>query len=263
MYDVLFWLLFLGGIVPWFRAWQVNAGSSLRHALAWAWAAWGVWGLALLAEGGIYVALSLTAAAGVAVLGARRPGVSAWNFVVAGLLAVLLLPLAENAILDTSPRLGGPRLLFLAATLLVTLLNYLPTRQAPTALALGMVSAVELAVLAGAETWTPGQPVVRVLLATLPWLAWAAVRSAPPASSQFDETWLHFRDRFGLVWSQRVREQFNNAAHHAGWPVVLRWSGLRIRPGSPPLDETTKDGILTTLHAILKRFEPSVSEQAF
>jgi len=34
--------------------------------------------------------------AGVAVLGARRPGMTAWNFVVAGLLAVLLLPVARD-----------------------------------------------------------------------------------------------------------------------------------------------------------------------
>jgi hypothetical protein len=47
--------------------------------------------------------------------------------------------------------------------------------------------------------------------------------------------WLDFRDRWGLVWGQRVREQFNHAAENAGWPIQLRWLGLRR------LDDTDLD----------------------
>ena len=36
-----------------------------------------------------------------------------------------------------------------------------------------------------------------------------------------------FRDSWGLMWSQRFREQFNRAAENAGWPITLRWA----RPG--------------------------------
>ena len=50
-----------------------------------------------------------------AVLGARRPGVTAWNFVVAGLLAVLLRPLFEGL---GELRLGPAHLLFLGGALL-------------------------------------------------------------------------------------------------------------------------------------------------
>ena len=53
----------------------------------WAGGAWAAWVATTWAPGPLatYLALCLSACAGVAVLGARRPGVTAWNFVVAGL----------------------------------------------------------------------------------------------------------------------------------------------------------------------------------
>src|SRR5438105_15538460 len=97
-------LVFFSGLYPLGRAWVANRHSSLAHALAWAGAAWVAWGMALVlaADPGPglwvarYLALCLPGCAGVAVLGARQPGVRAWNFVVLGLLAGLVLPLAES-----------------------------------------------------------------------------------------------------------------------------------------------------------------------
>ena len=65
-----------------------------------------------------YVALALTGCVAVAVLGARRPGAAAWNLVVGGLLVVLLLPLAEGALIGTPIHLGTFRTTFLAAVLI-------------------------------------------------------------------------------------------------------------------------------------------------
>ena len=98
-----------------------------------------------------YLALCLTASAGVAVLGARRPGVGPWNFVLLGLLAVMLLPLAEGYLAHGAWHLEGPRTLFLAATLAVIVLNYLPTRLGPAALLVGVGAAVHLLLLGGPE----------------------------------------------------------------------------------------------------------------
>ena len=72
--------------------------------------------------------------------------------------------------------------------------------------------------------------------------------------AEFDREWLLFRDRFGLLWSQRVREQFNQAARHAGWPVYLRWSGLRRTAREVPLSRSDQEAIVETLRAMLKRF---------
>src|SRR5262249_48225547 len=92
-------LLVLRTLYPLNRAWGASRGTSLTHALAWAsgaWLAWlylaigpAIWGERVrVVEPARYVALCLTACAGVAVLGARRPALWAWNFVVLGLLVI-------------------------------------------------------------------------------------------------------------------------------------------------------------------------------
>jgi hypothetical protein len=222
--------------------------------------AWVAWGAALAANPASagtntlsYLALCLTGCAGVAVLGARRPGVTAWNFVVAGLLAVLLLPLVQG--FDTL------HFIFLGAVLIVGLLNYVPTRFAPAVLLVGIgvatefysLTADEARVAALADALEAG----RCLLAVSPWIALARSYRRR-ARSEFDRAWLAFRDRFGLFWGQRMRDQFNRSAANAEWPVQLHWRGLRrAGPEAPrelPPDQMKE--ILGTLRALLKRFEP-------
>jgi hypothetical protein len=225
--------------------------------LGWAAAAWLAW-LALAWSGalwpgadrtlGRYLALGLTGCSGVAVLGARRPGAGAWNVVVGGLLAVLLLPVAEGL---GEPRLTAAHLVFLGVTLAVGVLNYLPTTLGPAALCVGGACATELGKLAepGWPRWVESAGLV--LAGVGPWVALACVAKGRRSATEFDSVWRGFRDRFGFVWGQRLREQFNRAAANAGWPLVLGWRGLRTVPGGrvpePPAP-------LATLHALLKRF---------
>src|SRR5260370_5900649 len=85
------------GLLPLMAAGWSNRRTALTYALTWAmlaWLAW-LWSAAAGTADAAYVSLALTSCAGVAVLGARRPGAAAWNAVVAGLLAVQLLPLAH------------------------------------------------------------------------------------------------------------------------------------------------------------------------
>lgn len=257
------WLIFLTTAYPLVRAWRANRDTSLFHAVHWAIAAWAAWGWAGLSAPteaadrtrNLYLALCLTGCAGVAVLGARRPGVGAWNLVVAGLLAVLLLPLAEGVVRSEEWHLDGIRLFFLAATVAVGIINYLPTRLGPAALLLAVVC-----------VWVMGgfgldaQPIwlrARWLIVLVPWVALIGIRRVPPASP-FDPLWLDFRDRYGLVWGQRLREQFNHSAAHANWPVRLRWRGLQhIDKGAPPdLAPPT-----ATLLALMQRFVPDRRHQ--
>lgn len=197
-----------------------------------------------------YAALCLTSCAGIAVLGARRPGAAAWNFVVVGLLAVLLLPLLNGM---GEPRLEPAHEMFLALTILVPILNYLPTRLGPSAVVLAAGCSWEMARLFGYLSPAPSPWLGLFLVGCVPWTAWAALTVGGPPPDEFDRLWLAYRDRFGFVWGQRMREQFNNAARHAGWPVVLRWSGLQATASDPPLDSAE---LLATLRAVLKRFGP-------
>jgi hypothetical protein len=253
--DLMEGLIYLSSAGPLWQAWRANRHTTLRHALAWSTVAWFAW-LALLLAGSDgttvatyrYLALCLASCASIAVLGAREPLAGPWNFVLLGLLAVLLLPLTENVLLGT-PLLDPLRLVFVLATLAVGILNYLPTRLSGMVLVIGLACGAELALLLDmvtdetARTW-----LIHISRSAVPlacWLGWAMMRGKE-ATSEFDRHWLAFRDRFGLMWAQRLREQFNRAAEHAGQHVWLRWRGLR---GGPATADT-----MEILRALLKRF---------
>jgi hypothetical protein len=261
--HLVYGLLFLSAVYPLWLAWLGNGRTTLLQAVNWAAAAWVAWlGVVAFTAAGEpaanadtvrYLALCLTGCAAVAVLGARRPGVGAWNFVVLGLLAVMLLPVAQGLLLGGKP-LDTLRLLFVAATLAVGVLNYLPTRLAPGALLLAAGCGWELLSLAGAA---PGALSLGWLCVALaPWAGLVGWRGGRPPRSEFDRVWLEFRNRFGLVWGQRVREQFNRAAANAGWPVTLYWQGLLLAVGAGPPEPVTQEEIVATLRALLKRFGP-------
>jgi hypothetical protein len=229
------------GFFPLYRAWRATAGSTLRHAVAWAAVAWATVCLAawLGAAAISYLAVSLTACAGVAVLGARRPGSTAWDFVVLGLLAALLRPFLEGF---GELRLETAHIGFLAIALGVGIGNYLPTRQAGAALLVGIWSALELHRLSAAAEG-PSAP---WLVALAPWLAWLSARRR--SADELTAKWLAFRDRFGFLWGQRIREQFNRAAENAGLPITLGWCGPRAEPGA----DTAR--AVELLRAVLRRF---------
>jgi hypothetical protein len=231
----------------------------------WTFAAWVAWGILFFETGSLkssgfletrrYVALCLTACAGVAVLGARRPHIMAWNAVVIGLLVVMLLPLAENQVLGT-PLMTGLRAWFLGVTLALVVANYLPTRfgLAAALLAIGLIA--EFVKLLDAESVHHSlmDPASFCLLLA-PWVAMFRRTSAIPSS--FDSLWLDFRDRYGLLWALRVREQFNASMQHAGRNVRLTWTGLSSVPDSGSIDIDETASALETLRALLKRFQPS------
>jgi hypothetical protein len=232
--------LFVAGLYPLARAWWANRDTTLLHALNWTITAWVAWmfslifaeadGVATRLEPGRYLALCLTGCAGIAVLGARRPHVVAWNFVVLGLLAVMLLPLAEGLVARVAS-LDALRTFFLGSTLAVGILNYLPTRLALAALLLGLGCSAHLILLVAPATVPVGFPagfVAYLAVALVPWVALASWLRQPPAPHEFDRLWLAFRNRYGLL-------------------------------SSGP-DNVKPDELLNTLHALLKRFGPEGPE---
>ena len=235
-------LVLLFGFYPLFVAWRACAGSTIRHALAWAVVAWAGWCVAMTPEWR-YVALCVTACAGVAVLGARRPGAGAWHFVVAMLMVTLLLPLLMGL---GELRLQREQVWFLGGVLLVGLSNYLPTRFfLPTALLMTWC-ALQLVAVSGARTPLDAEP---LLLLAVPWIAWLI---RPPARlSPIDRAWWLFRHRFGVLWSERMRDQFNRAAQNANLGATLSRGGLV----GPPLDEAASGRAESLLGALLGRFD--------
>ncbi len=258
-------LLLLTGFYPLARAWHANRRTTLTHAIAWAAVAWTAW---LLSFGSAaannlaltvvlrYLALCLTGCAATMVLGARRPGEAAWNFVVVGLLVTLLLPVAQGW---GQPRLDTPWLLFLGATLLFGLLNYVPTRLGLPALFVGWSCARELLHLAApARDLFGGEILSALSLVLTPWVAFLLARPRPERHAAVDQLWLDFRDRYGVVWGQRVREQCNRALANAGIPLAFTWQGLAGPTASP---EQLAE-VATTLRAVMKRFGVEQGEEA-
>jgi len=191
-----------------------------------------------------YLALVLVGCAGVAVLGARRPGVAAWDFVVGGLLVVLASWLVEGVLTGGGIQLGGVRSTFLAGLLAFASVNYLFTRMGLAALVLGVACALEMSGLVGGPI--DGRA-VDWMMAVVPWVAWVLARKRSRAA-EADRVWLDFRDRYGLAWGQHVRGQFNRSAANAGSPAVLEWGGLRgIVPAAQP-------DCAARLRALTKRF---------
>ena len=252
-------VLLVTGCYPLWRAWQANRRTTLRYATAWACGAWAAWCAAAFFSAAWpaadprlsrCVAVCLTACAGVAVLGARRPIAGAWNFVVASLLVVLLWPVVEGW---GDPRLNVLNATLLSAALAVGMLNYLPTRTAAAVLPAGAACALEACVVLKGINPVGWDPFCLALLATAPWLGLAALRRRPPPAAAFDREWRDFRDRFGAVWGLPARDQFNRAAAHAGWGVVLDWKGLQALAGGPAAPHAEA---LAGLRAVLKRFGP-------
>jgi hypothetical protein len=261
--QIVFALLVLAGFYPLFRAWRANRRSSLRHAVYWSVAAWTAWGAALMfysphdlgLDPWRHIALAFTGAAAVAVLGARRPHVQAWDAVVLGLLAVMLLPLVEHVFLGM-PAVGGLRGAFLAATLAVGVFNYVPTAVGPAALLLGGVLAGECRPLFVTDLeFTPlAQEALDLGVLLIPWLGlmlWGRGLGDIPI---LDQLWRDFRDRYGWFWGQRVREQYNRGAANAGLPGHLFWHGWELAENEPAPTPAQVEEMLAILQSLLKRF---------
>lgn len=241
------------------RCWR---GTSLTHAWGWlllAWLGWAVlpWGLLAgwPAWPSAYLVVLLSAVAFVAVLGARLPGLAAWNFVVTGLLVVLLLPLLEQRWSSPGWQLDEIRGLFLSVILAVALLSHLPTGQAvPTLLAGGSCSLLIGLMHFGTHLdekagWVL---VAQAAMVAAVWLAW--YRGHRPPFETAERLWLAFRDRYGAAWSLRVIEQFNHAAKHAGWKIALQWSGFL--PHAEGSVVPTEPQVHERLRQLLAKFLP-------
>lgn len=239
-------VILVSGLYPLGRAFWQTRGSTLRHALAWATAAWAAWCAAALSGGGPelrYLALVLTACTGVSILEPRRPGVVAWHAVTAGLLAVLLLPIAQGWGTLT---LSLEWALFLSGILGFTCLNYLPTRQGLGAFLLAIACGFEMLRLLGPGDGFDAGP---VLVGLAPWGGLLGTLMRPVPKLAFDRLWMSFRDGYGSLWALRVREQFQRAVEHSGFSIRLTWHGA----ASSDQSLVDNEG-LAMLNALLKRF---------
>ncbi len=192
----------------------------------------------------VHLAFLTTLAALVSVLGARKPGESAWAILCGLFLVIGLLPMLEGIGLakrfDTLDRLRleSPWSYFFVLVIVAGAGNYLPTRFGLPALILGAGLGCHLRLL-----WTPeGRAEWRGdFWFVLPWALAASIaigarfarasrKYDPPFA--FQRFWIPFRDAWGAAWALRVLERVNQTAARNGWPERLTWFGLVDTTGS-------------------------------
>jgi hypothetical protein len=163
--------------------------------------------------------------------------------------------LGQHLFLGTPP-LDGPPIAFLEATLAIGIINYVPTAVAAAALLLGAIYVGESLAL-----FTGGLGVdARVLdlmhagLLVLPWLGLRSWRRRRGESLAVDRLWHDFRNRYGLFWGQRVRDQYNRGASQSGLPGFLSWQGWVPGNAQAACTEEQELEMQSLLRALLKRF---------
>lgn len=247
--------------------------TTLTSAWWWSLVALVGWGGALLiAASGVvadrawlgllrFAAISLSFCPLVALIGAKRPQHTAWNFVVVSLWAIVALPAGEAFFLQRGRPLemGDARGWFLWILILLGPINFVPTRQWPSALLLagGQFLALSDYLPLVRHELFPQSALVGFALATTAILAVWARRLSGKGNSPYDRLWLDFRDTFGLFWSLRLQERVNAAAQQYDWPLVLTWSGFRDKADLAPLaaiDSAIEPVLRTTLQGLLRRF---------
>lgn len=215
----------------------------------------------------LYVAAVGTLCPLMAVLGAKRPQDRGWQWVVASLWLVLLVPAGQALVASTGQRLelAAAWKTLLGALIALELLNYLPTSLAgATAL-----FTVGQTLLLGPYLWGASDRAVwrcvglTLMLASEGMVVIGSFRdpaatgqsdAATPALPRLNRRWRLFRDGWGAFWGLRIMQRVNQTAELSEWPVRLQW-WTGFEPSEIELEGQCLTHIEQTLDSLLWRFE--------
>jgi len=225
----------------------------------------------------VTAALSLCPA--MSLLGAKRPQHGVWQFIVAALALILLLPALATMLVrpDSVPDAHLLGRCFLVILSLVGWLNFVATRHglAATLVTLGQLIVVRgfLPLVDSEPTFPPTASTAAAtaalidclgvclaaaggLLAMLSSLGSSRRRLALAPAGTFaaavEPAFLGFRETLGAAWTLRVAERFDAIAASRGWPCRLHFDG--IHPANAPIDGPWQRDAQRALGALLQRF---------
>ncbi|RIK73297.1 MAG: hypothetical protein DCC67_18050 [Planctomycetota bacterium] len=203
-----------------------------------------------------------------AVLGAKRPQDRGWQWIVASLWLVLLVPAGQALVAPSGERLElfAAWKLLLWALVALGLLNYLPTRLAPAAVLFAAGQVLILSpqlfdVASAGHRHLAGMALIALCVVAATLIARATRRGsterrgadAPPLP-RLSERWCALRDGWGAFWALRIQQRIAQAAELGAWPVRLQWwSGFE--PADARLEPHVIAQIEQSLDALLRRFE--------
>ena len=199
----------------------------------------------------------------VAVLGAQRPHAGIWQFVVASLWLILILPAVKNALLEPASifRLHPAWGWSLWVLVVIGLINRIGTRYWFSAL---LVTFGQCRLLSS-QLPGLGQDVDAaatfvalacfVSASLLMHVQWRRDSVVPPRS--LDLAWREFRDLYGVLWAFRVADRINILAERQSLGVQLRWQGLvwLAAEGEETTESTEVEAIIAqNMRNLLRRF---------
>ena len=228
------------------------AGRSIGHSPIW------------------YIAGMSTFCPTMAVLGAKRPQVHAWQWVIVSLWVILSLPAFEWWLFhDGHPReMHLARSFFLGLLVVIGIGNMLFTRYALAAIIFGMGQLALIGPFVFSERWPLADmgPLANMgpLIGALAMLAAAATamlaaRFGRSPTWPLNRVWIDYRDLYGAVWAVRQMDRFNATAKQNGWNVELTWQGFEGPAGESinHLSPQTEAELYDTLRSLLLRFVSS------
>lgn len=250
------------------RWWISLSGTALVVAMPWLMAQMSLQGLhaAMTTLGappmyvqGVAIAVAVaTASLPVAVLGARGPRYGAWHVVIASYALIMLFPLVEQGVTGrfagpAGPALDGMRVALLVALNVVLAANYATSALRLPVAAFAMAGAAQALLV---SPWAADQHrhlfLSTELVSAAAMLSCSAYRLHGSATGPLECRWRLFRDFWGIAWSYRVMERFNEEAARLGIPATLQWHEA-LEPPSP--DDTSR--AVLVLEQLTRRFVPA------
>jgi hypothetical protein len=222
----------------------------------------------------VTAALSLCPA--MSLLGAKRPQHGVWQFIVAALALILLLPALATALVrpDSVPDAHLLGRGFLVVLSLVGWLNFVTTRHGPAAtlVTLGQLVVVRgfLPLIDSEPAFPPTASTAAPMAASIDCLGIclaaaggllaviSSTRRRPALAPEgtfaaaVEPAFLGFRETLGAAWTLRVAERFDAIAASRGWPCRLHFDG--IHPADAPIDGPWQRDAQRALGALLQRF---------
>ncbi len=172
-------------------------------------------------------------------LGARRPGITAWPwFVILPLIIVLQWPAASELMGDTSDaavKIPSPTVIGFLFVLLMGSGNYFGTACTSSMLCgaagatLIVLPVTEWAAFSNEWLFPLGCAMLAIAAALLPRRFFLRDNSAVPPS----QLWSDFRDLYGIAWSKRVMDRVNQFAERENWDTRMTLDGFQPVPAEP------------------------------
>lgn len=217
------------------------------------------------------VAAALAVCPTMSLLGAKRPQHGVWQFIVATLAIVLILPAVSATLIrpGTAPDVHVLARCFLLLLAIVGWMNFAGTRHAvaATLLTAGQVAlswpwlpfAADMPTLG---TWFPDGVGVLLLAVgaavALVQSTLAARTVAAPSNSlrdRYNRPFFALRETLGAAWTLRIAERFNAVSAGRGWPCRLHFRGFD--PGQDTATDAWQADAARAFAALLRRFVTS------